>query len=238
MTTTWQSYRGGKRWLVEGHRIACQGPPHADARLTATQVGRDGDGIGERLWYRTKGDPSTMRQLWRDYGLEIAEAAERFRVPRPWIMGLIGIEAARLKQDRGRFDPRSRREEPGYRSDETTPNKVSPGLMQTLLSTARGMEAQYTVMGHPITAEDLCVPRYSILLGTCYVRHQMDRREDDEPPGDDPVLNACAAYNAGSVRYDASNDWHLLTYGQTRTDRFVAWVNDSVAVLEELGIGG
>lgn len=34
-------------------------------------------------------------------------------------------------------NPKAIRFEPHYKSDEETPNQVSPGLMQTLISTAR-----------------------------------------------------------------------------------------------------
>lgn len=179
-----------------------------------------------------------MRQLFADYEPLLREAWCRFGVPEYTLMALIGIEASRLKSDQLRFDPRSIRLEPGYRSDAKTPNRVSPGLMQTLLSTAQEVLPDVPELQHEtlLEREDLFVPRYSILLGAAYVKQQMDRLEPDEEglPADDPVLNACAAYNAGSVRYTASNDWHLVTYGTWRVDEFIAWSNDAHTVLAEV----
>lgn len=185
--------------------------------------------------YRTKGEPSSMRQLMADFGLEIREANELFSVPIPVLCGMIAIEATRLKGDRTRFNPRCVREEPGYRSDTHTPNKVSPGLAQTLLSTAQEVLEHTPLPQDKLTREDLFVPRYSILCGAAYIRKQIQRYEADEAKAgalpDDPVMNACAAYNAGSVREDLSNPWHLRTYGEGRVDKFIAYHNDAAEVL-------
>jgi hypothetical protein len=186
--------------------------------------------------YRTAGEPSSMRHLLVDFGLELREAAAQFDISLPVLMAMIGIEATRLKGDRVRFNPRCVREEPGYRSDEHTPDKVSPGLAQTLLSTAQEMlpQCQQLPQGR-LTREDLFVPRYSILLGAAYIRKQINRFEKDEAESgalpDDPVFNACAAYNAGSVRQDLSNHWHLRTYGEARVDKFIAYHNDAFEVV-------
>ncbi len=121
--------------------------------------------------------------------------------------------------------------------------------MQTLTRTADSMRRKFAdvlpdipafELGGQVRSSDdhaLFDPRWSILLGTAYMRHQMDRVEDDERdlPHDDPVLNIVAAYNAGSVR-SADNVWNLRTYSPTRIDRFLAWNNDSVAVLDDLGV--
>lgn len=237
MSTSWSSYRGGKAWAVlPDGRIICKGRANPAAGLF--EVAAHHPTLGACYTYRTKGDPSTMRQLLRDFGLEIAEACSAFNLPLQLVMACIGIEATKQPRDRARFNPRCIREEPGYRSDEATPNKISPGLMQTLLSTAGDCVADCPWLNETrssLTREDLFVPRYSVSLGAAYIRRQMSRIEEDEVgfSPEDPILNASAAYNAGSVRFDADNDWHLLTYGPTRMDEFCAWWNDSLAVIAE-----
>lgn len=47
--------------------------------------------------------------------------------------------AATIAWLESRGNPAARREEPGYTGDEATPTRVSVGLMQTLISTARDM---------------------------------------------------------------------------------------------------
>lgn len=236
MTTNWRQYRRGIPWAVlDDGRIVVHEKPDHEAR----EAGVDWSGqAGGGYVYRTRGAPRSMRQLFRDYGLEIREAAEAFDLPLELIPALIAIEADRLAGDRLRFDPRSIRTEPGYRSDRTTPDRVSPGLMQTLLATAGDMVSRCPWLEESrstLDREDLFVPRYSISLGGAYVRWQMDRMEDDEEmyglPPDDPIANAVAAYNAGSVRYTKHNRWHLVAYSPTRIGRFISWWNDAHEVL-------
>lgn len=229
----WRNYQGGRRWAVlDDGRIAAEDKPPSNTNLIATTC--------DWGWvYRTRGKPKSMKQLALDYGPILEEASEEFEVRMMYIMALIAIEANRLHGDRLRFDPRSVREEPGYLSDARTPNKVSPGLMQTLISTANGTNEKYGMfpdnLDRGFDREDLFVPRYSILIGTAYVRTQIDRYEEDERansiPPDDPVTNMVAAYNAGSVRPTTRNPWGMVTYSPTRIDRFIAWTNDAHEVL-------
>ena len=175
-----------------------------------------------------------MYNLLKDYGNDIEAASIRFDLPKPLIMSMIGIEAGRVENDRSHFDPRSLRLEPGYVSDAKTPNKVSPGLMQTLLSTADWMNDQYDLyfdvegQKEPPSREDLFIAYRSILAGAAYLRYQADRYDMIYP---DPVL-LCAAYNAGSIRYTDSNPWHLVTYSDDRIDRCIAFYNDALCVLK------
>ena len=213
MTREWESYRGGKEWRV----------------TTSGVETREG-------FPRSKGDPISMYTLYKDYGYAIDAAAERFDLPNYLIMSILGIEATRVRDDRSHFDARSLRLEPGYISDAKTPNKVSPGLMQTLISTAEWMNDKYdlyrTYEGdrEPLTREDLFIPSRSIMAGAAYLRYQADQCDMVMP---DPVL-LCAAYNAGSIRYTSKNDWHLVTYGEGRIDKCIEWYNDSLAVLLEV----
>lgn len=224
----WTRYRGGRGWKIEGSHILAEAPSKVPSIASTTHPACG-------YLYRTKGSPASMQQLLRDFGLQIEEAADReFDLPIQMLTACIGIEASRRPEDLLRFDPRSVRTDPGYRSDHDTPDKVSPGLMPISLSTAADMLPGCPWLEETRTSlsrEDLFVPRYSISLGAAYIVWQMGYQEADEPPGRDPVLNAVAAYNAGSVRYDPDNDWHLLTYSPTRIDRYIAWYNDTVEVL-------
>lgn len=174
-------------------------------------------------YLRTRGKPTTVTTIWEDFGDSIEYACHEFGTPADMIVAMIPIEAVR-KND-GHYDPESLRLEPGYESDEKTPHRVSPGLMQTLISTARSMARKYGVLPvEEVDRELLFDPHYSILLGAAYISHQIDRY------GPDPIL-ICSGYNAGSVRKTTRNPWHLIAYGETRIDRFAAWFNDFHAAI-------
>ena len=106
------------------------------------------DGVSWRLTPRgievagevpvSRGRLVTVPAIWESYQAPIVEMSVRYDVPAELILATICTES------RGnRF---AVREEPGYESDEETPNKVSPGLMQTLISTARGPRARAPTM--------------------------------------------------------------------------------------------
>lgn len=190
-------------------------------RLTTEGIEVEGRGI-----IRTKGKPLSMIQLWEDYGDDILHSSYELEVPVDVIAAMIPIEAVR-KDGSLSFDPKSDRLEPGYESDEETPHRRSPGLMQTLISTAQSMDDKYDLLdGEKVTAEILFDPFYSIMLGTAYLAHQIERY------GMDPVL-MCGAYNAGSVRSTSKNDWKIMTYGETRMDRYIEWFNDFHAAIRQ-----
>ncbi len=126
----------------------------------------------------------------------IATAATRFPVPVELVLATIGTESA--------GDARAFRAEPGCDAADParTPHRVSAGLMQTLLSTAR------EALGDPaITLDALCNPSLSIRAGMAVIWRQAPATRLDPP------LVACA-YNAGSLRYEASagNAWRLVQY--------------------------
>ena len=201
--TAFHNPYGGRRW-----------------RLTPEGIETEDAGI-----LRTKGKPLTVTRLWQDFGDAIRHACWELDVPSDLVVAMIPIEAVRTSD--GRYDPRSIREEPGYVSDEETPHRVSPGLMQTLISTARRMADKYDLLPPDrVTRELLFDPYYSILLGTAYLAHQIERY------GPDPVL-LCGAYNAGGVYETARNTWRIRTYGKTRMDRYVAWFNDYHAAVRQ-----
>lgn len=177
----------------------------------------------DKGYLRSRGKPVTMTTLWEDYGEHILYTSAELLVPVDMIAAMIPIEAVRRN---GHYDPESLREEPGYTSDEETPHRVSPGLMQTLISTARHMARKYQLLPSREVNRDLLFdPFYSILLGGAYIKHQIERY------GPDPMLIA-SAYNAGSVRFTDNNDWHLIAYGSTRLDRYSMWFNDFIFAID------
>jgi hypothetical protein len=165
---------------------------------------------------RTPGPPNTVTNVWETYHKAINAAALRYGVPAQLIIATICTESG--------GNAKALRLEPRYRSDEATPDQVSPGLMQTLISTAR------SALGNQnINRAWLLVPRNSIMAGTAYIKRQANTTKLDPP------LVACA-YNAGSLRYNASkkNRWRMVQYPigtSAHCDRFIAWFNDACAVL-------
>ena len=120
-------------------------------------------------------------------------------------------------------NPNAIRLEPGYVSDGATPAKVSPGLMQTLISTARD-----ALPGVAIDRDWLFVPANSIRAGTAYIKKQSGGTKLDPP------VVACA-YNAGSVveNTGAGNRWRMRQFPigtSEHCDRFVGWFNDCFRV--------
>jgi hypothetical protein len=165
---------------------------------------------------RTPGEPRTVRGVWERFGYAIERWSEKYGVPAELIVATICTETG--------GDPTKVREEPGYISDTATPNRVSPGLMQTLISTAAS-----TLNNPAITREWLLEPSNSIQAGTAYIASQW-RVTSFDPP------KVAAAYNAGGVYYNASpnNRWKMRQYPldtSAHVDRFVTWWNDFYAVL-------
>ncbi|HEX8115367.1 MAG TPA: transglycosylase SLT domain-containing protein [Kofleriaceae bacterium] len=164
---------------------------------------------------RTRGAPSTVTRVWEQFAPAINEAAREHRMPCELIVATICTESA--------GNPKALRIEPGYESDEKTPHKVSPGLMQTLISTAR------EALQMSFDRDFLYEPRNSIRAGAAYMAQQKRKT------GFDPPLVA-AAYNAGGIytQNGAKNRWKLRQFpigtGE-HCDRFVKFYNDAVAVL-------
>ncbi|MGV8075311.1 MAG: transglycosylase SLT domain-containing protein [Syntrophobacteraceae bacterium] len=189
-----EAFPGGIRW-----------------RLTPLGMEVEGSGIE-----RTPGEPKTITKIWESFGDSINKWAERFKVPCVLILATIATETMG-KEDSIRF-------EPGYISDEKTPHRVSPGLMQTLISTARS-----TLKDKTIDRNRLLIADNSIQAGTCYIAEQRKKT------GYDPPKVACA-YNAGGIYKNtgSENRWKMKQYpiGQgEHCDRFVCWFNDAVDVL-------
>lgn len=174
----------------------------------------------------TKGDPKTMGTMRREYGELIGISSRFFDIPSAWIAGMITIEALRIKGTLS-FDPISLRDEDGqdFAHWDKRPNRVSAGLMQTLVSTARQMAEKHNTHpvwnGRPVSVDlgHLTIPEVSIFLGAAYMRDRADKY------GMDPI-KIVAAYNAGGVYADSGNPWNLRTYGLDRIPKFAAYTND------------
>lgn len=157
------------------------------------------------------GEPKTVRRVWEGFHVFIEEWAVKFGVPADLIIATICTESG--------GDPAATREEPGFVSDENTPNKVSPGLTQTLISTAR------TVLGdNTIDRRWLLEPGNSIRAGAAYIASQWGSSNFDPP-------KVACAYNAGGIYYNPSeaNRWKMRQYpinSSAHADRFVKWFNE------------
>jgi hypothetical protein len=183
------------------------------------RLDRDGIHIDGNAAHGSGGEPVTVGRIWRSYGEAIARSSARYGVPAELVVATIATESDG-KPDAIRF-------EPGYVSDEATPAKVSPGLMQTLIATARA-----TLANPAVDRQWLLVPENSIQVGTAYILHQ-SRATDFDPP-----VVACA-YNAGSVILNEgpANRWRMQQYpintGE-HCDRFVEWFNDCMQLFAQL----
>lgn len=159
----------------------------------------------------TAGEPGTVRRIWREYGASIEQWATSAGVPVELVIATICTESD------GRAD--AERLEPGYSSDGETPGRISLGLMQTLISTARD-----TLEMPAIDRAWLLDPDNSIRAGTAYIAKQA------RVTGFDPPKVACA-YNAGGIYLQAGpeNRWKMRQFPigtGMHADRFVQWFND------------
>ena len=182
-------------------------------RLTRRGIDLEETGIE-----RTPGIPSTVTRIWDEFGDFINTWAAFYQIPCVLIVATIATESE--------GKPGAIRKEPGYVSDAETPGRVSPGLMQTLISTARE-----SLKKPGIDRDWLLDPNNSIQAGASYIAGQRKQT------GYDPPKVACA-YNAGSVRENAEpgNRWKMRQFplgtGE-HCDRFVKWFNDAVHVVSE-----
>ncbi|MEF8707598.1 MAG: transglycosylase SLT domain-containing protein [Candidatus Accumulibacter propinquus] len=186
--------------------------PHNKFGGVKWQLSRDGLIVNGKL-DRSPGQLVTVPRVWQDYGALIADAATTYKVPLELIVATIFTESS------GRADVS--RIESGWESDELTPHRVSAGLMQTLISTAR--EVLPDLPDRKLTRDSLFKPETSIAAGTAYISRQQTRTHFDPP------LVACA-YNAGSLSKssDADNRWKI-TQTDGHADRFVQGFNDCFA---------
>ncbi|HZH45309.1 MAG TPA: peptidoglycan-binding protein [Roseococcus sp.] len=202
---------------------APHGPPTGQGRqrwrLVATGISVE----GEETPRRSPGAPRTAASCWAQHRAALEAAAQRFGVPVELLIATACTESG------GRSG--AVREEPGYLDDAATPHRVSPGLMQTLISTAREALGDRT-----LDRARLLDPMVSAMAGAAYIRRQA--RAARLPTGYDPPLVAIA-YNAGSLRptRDATDPWGLVQTrrggGSWHADSFAAFFGDALAVLRD-----
>lgn len=185
--------------------------PYGGVKWRMTSRGMEVDGE----YPRTRGEPATIQRIWDQYGAMMTEAADAARIPVELLMMTAAVETG------GRAH--LVREEPGFVSDTKTPNRVSPGLMQTLISTA-----QWLMHNKKIDRKYLLDPQNSIEVAAAYFAKQQSKTNLDPP--------LCAAgYNAGSIRKDMGkrNRWKMLVHPKGTgkyLDATAEWFNDCFEV--------
>jgi len=173
---------------------------------------------------RSRGNPDTVTRVWEDYSQYVNEYAEKYKVPAELIIATICTESG--------GDEDAIRRESEYTSDEETPTRISPGIMQTLISTARGsLEARGAPEASEISRNWLLIARNSINAGTSYIADQKSQTKFD------PVLVA-AAYNAGGIyrQNGQSNRFKLRQFPigtSEHCDRWIKWFNDFWFILKD-----
>ncbi len=166
----------------------------------------------------TGGEPITVGRVYGNYRASITNWANHFNVPAELIIATICTESS--------GSATAVRTEPGYISDDETPSKISAGLTQVLISTARG-----TLNDEAIDRAWLLNPDNAIKAGTAYIHLQRNVTDLDPP-------KVACAYNAGGVypNNGAENRWKMRQYpigtGE-HADRFVRWFNDCFRLFKQ-----
>lgn len=179
------------------------------------------EGVGVE---RSPGKPMTVKKVWETYANAINKFSVQYKVPAEVIVACICTESS--------GNTMALREEPGFVSDIVTPNKISSGLMQVLLSTA--YEVLYTRKGlkpqTALTRDFLYEPEHGIEAGVAYIASQGAKTFFD------PVLVG-VAFNAGGIYANTSptNRFQLKSYPigtSAHPDRFVMFTNDFFGYLK------
>jgi hypothetical protein len=194
---------------------------HRFQNSVAWCLARDGIRIEDAPPEVTQGEPQTVNRVWNSFGESIKHWAAHFGVPIELIIATICTESSGKRE--------AVRREPGYVSDQATPGKISVGLMQTLISTARE-----TLPDISIDRQWLLDADNSIQAGTAYIAKQKSTTAFDPP-------KVACAYNAGSLRLNnaAGNRWKMRQFPadtSEHADRFVKWFNDCFRLFEQLAI--
>jgi Putative peptidoglycan binding domain/Transglycosylase SLT domain len=166
------------------------------------------------------GQPVTVIRILNDFKAQIANTCVQRNVPVELIVASIAVESTGNRS--------ARRNEPGWTSDSATPDKVSIGLMQTLISTARDALNDPT-----IDAARLEDPATSIEAGAAYIDSQFALT------GFDPAKVGCV-YNAGGLYYNSSptNRWRMRQYPigtSDYLDKLIPFFNDCFSLLRANG---
>ena len=195
--------------------------PHGFRDSIIWQLDTDGIRIENQLPEVTRGKPQTIERIWNEYGSAIEASGKKYGVPVELILATICTET--------HGNPDAVREEPGFISDNETPHKVSPGIMQTLISTAR-----VALKNDSIDRAWLLQAQNSIEAGTAYIARQKKSSQFDPP-------KVACAYNAGGIYYNKSdnNRWKMRQYpigSSEHADRFVQWFNDCFRFFKQSNI--
>lgn len=177
-------------------------------RLTREGIDIEGSGI-ER-----SGNPGTVMKIWENYAPAINRWADCYDIPCVLIVATIATES--------HGSPKALKIEQGYVSDVVTPHRISAGLMQTSLATARA-----TLHNSALDHTWLFKPNNSIQAGTSYLAEQSYLTNLDPP-------KVTCAYHIGGIYHApfAENRWKMQQL-LNHCDRFVKWFNDAVVVLAE-----
>ena len=197
--------------------LASHGPP-AGSGQRRWRLTREGIAIAGEEALRRSASPRIAAACWAPHRAALEAAARRFAVPAELLLATACTESG------GRAD--AVREEPGFTSDAATPHRVSAGLMQTLISSAR------EALGDAkLDRAALLDPGTSAMAGAAFIARQ------SRVTGFDPPLVAIA-YNAGSLRpgRDALDPWGLVQTrrgnGQWHADAFCAFFNDALTTFQ------
>lgn len=218
--------RSGVEAVLDGPTLAALQRPHSRfPDGTPWRLTRDGIEAGGQLVTASSAEAAIAARVLGAYADAIVTASARFPVPAELVIATICTESS--------GNPSAKRLEPGcdLADPSRTPRRVSVGLMQTLLSTAR------EALGDDrVTLAALENPSTSIRAGMAYMWKQGGNTRFDPP------LVACA-YNAGSVRYEGSagNRWRMCQYpiGTAKhADRFCRYFGAAMQALRAAGPGG
>jgi len=209
---------GADEILTPAHLAELTQPHRRYPGSVTWSLTRDGLAVGGTPIPFADGEYRLVVDLLNAYKTTIASIVPLAPVPVELVIATICAESSG-KVEALRYEPGCDRNVP-----EHTPGRVSMGLMQTLLSTARD------VLDQPgLRVADLAQPATSIRAGMYYIWRQARRT------GFDPPVVA-AAYNAGSVLYNggADNRWRLKQYPigtGNHVDRFTRYFNAAMRAL-------
>ncbi|MFT6583573.1 MAG: hypothetical protein ACJAU6_004027 [Alphaproteobacteria bacterium] len=208
-------------WFSASRRAALTEPHNFNGGV-AWRLAEDGVRIDAAAPEHTGGRPATVARVLGDYGGSILHWAAHYSTPVELIVATICTET------RGRAE--SLRTEPGYISDDETPHRVSCGLTQTLISTARECLDED---GALVDRDWLFEPDNAIRAGAAYINQQRRKTLLDPP-------KVACAYNSGGVYANegAANRWKMRQYPIGKgdhADRFVAWFNDCFRLFADNG---
>jgi hypothetical protein len=221
---TWAALFGERERELPWEKISAVLPdltkPHRFRNSIAWHLTPQGLAVEGEEPETTPGEPETVRGVWQRFGHLIEQHGSELGVPAELVAATICTESS--------GDPEAERREPGFRSYAQTPDRVSVGLMQTLIATAREALGK-----EDIDRDWLLEPGNSIRAGTAYIAAQWKKTLFDPP-------KVACAYNAGGVYHNdrPGNRWKMRQYpintGE-HADRFVRWFNDCFRLFRAQG---